>query len=225
MVAGLDTSQARQQRLAMVEQQLRGRGIRNPDVLSAMGEIPRHLFIGGGSHEEAYADHPCPIGYGQTISQPFMVATMTEALSLAPDHRVLEVGTGCGYQTAVLARLVHEVYTIEIIAPLAQQAQRTLQTLAICNVRFHVGDGHHGWPESEVFDRIMITAAAAEVPAKLFEQLADGGLLLAPMAEQAHPHRLMLYEKCPERIAQTFLCYCTFVPLVRSWESADGRQT
>jgi protein-L-isoaspartate(D-aspartate) O-methyltransferase len=213
---GLSTSQQRHHRLAMVEEQLRPRGIRNEDVLSAMEEVPRHLFIPEDRLDEAYADRPCPIGHGQTISQPYMVATMTEHLALQPNHRVLEIGTGCGYQTAILARLTRQVCTIEVISELSRQAQMVLGDLDVANVNFHIGDGHDGWPRQDTFDRIMITAAADEVPVKLFDQLADGGLLMAPVARQAEHHRLMLYEKRGDCIEGTFLCYCTFVPLVRS---------
>jgi len=215
---GLDTSQERLHRLAMVEEQLRLRGICNEEVLLAMEEVPRHLFIPETSRQNAYADRPCPIGFGQTISQPYMVATMTEQLALQPDHQVLEIGTGCGYQSAILAHLSQQVCTIEVIPELSRKAQQVLSDLDISNIRFHVGDGHHGWPQPAAFDRIIITAAAAEVPPKVFEQLADGGLLMAPIGEHADHHRLMLYEKRGQRIEQICLCYCTFVPLEKTQE-------
>ncbi len=170
-----------QARKRMVEEQIASRGIRDPRVLAAMAAVPRHLFVPEGQWHNAYEDHPLPIGDGQTISQPYIVAAMTEALGVEPDNKVLEVGTGSGYQTAILASLAKMVYTVEIIEGLSVQARLTLLRLDIRNVRFRVGDGHAGWPEFAPYDRIIVTAAAEAMPYGLAEQLANGGKMLVPV--------------------------------------------
>jgi protein-L-isoaspartate(D-aspartate) O-methyltransferase len=168
-------------RTRMVDEQLRGRDIRSARVLDAMRTIPRHLFVPEPQRAEAYSDTPLPIGYEQTISQPYIVAFMTEALNVGPDDRVLEIGTGSGYQAAILGRLAKAVYTIEIVAPLAERARATLASLGSRNIEVRTGNGYLGWPEQAPFDRIMVTAAPDEVPAALLQQLKIGGLMAIPV--------------------------------------------
>lgn len=180
-------------RAAMVATQLADRGVRSPLVLSAMRTVPRHLFVPPELRGEAYADRPLPIGHHQTISQPYVVALMTELLQLRPTDRVLEIGTGSGYQAALLSRLVAEVYSIEIVAPLAERAAATLAGLGLHNVKVRAGDGYGGWPEAAPFDRIILTAAPTQVPAPLFQQLTPGGRLVVPVGLGSQ--QLMVYEK------------------------------
>lgn len=165
----------------MVRRQIAARGIRDPDVLEAMRSVPRHEFVPPEQLDGAYADRPLPIGHDQTISQPYIVAYMTDALEVGPDDRVLEVGTGCGYQTAVLAEIAREVLSVEIVPALARRAARTLRELGYRNVRVIAGDGRRGWPRAAPFDAILLTAAPPEVPEALLDQLADGGRLVAPV--------------------------------------------
>jgi protein-L-isoaspartate(D-aspartate) O-methyltransferase len=169
------------ERRRMVEQQLRARDIRDPRVLEAMQSVPRHLFIPEPQRSEAYYDSPVPIGHGQTISQPYIVAFMTQALQITADHRILEIGTGSGYQAAVLALLAKEVYTIEIIPELAARARDTLSAAGYKNVQVRTGNGYLGWPEQAPFDRVMVTAAPDEVPQALVQQLKVGGLMAVPV--------------------------------------------
>ena len=168
-------------RQRMVNEQLRARDIRNQRVLDAMQRVPRHEFVPESSRADAYADYPLPIGHDQTISQPYIVAFMTQALDVRAEHRVLEIGTGSGYQAAVLAELAKEVYTIEIIPPLADRARETLASLGYRNVEVRTGNGYLGWPERAPFDRIMVTAAPDEVPPALVEQLKVGGVMAIPV--------------------------------------------
>ena len=169
------------QRDRMVREQLRARDISDARVLDAMRTVPRHRFVPEGQRSQAYGDYPLPIGYSQTISQPYIVAFMTQALATAPDQKVLEIGTGSGYQAAVLARLVRDVYTIEIVEPLAARARATLEELRFTNVHVRAGNGYLGWPEQAPFDRIMVTAAPEEVPQALVEQLKLGGRMAIPV--------------------------------------------
>jgi protein-L-isoaspartate(D-aspartate) O-methyltransferase len=169
------------QRSRMVREQLQGRDISDARVLEVMRTIPRHRFVPDAQRSQAYADYPLPIGHGQTISQPYIVAFMTQALATTPDHKVLEIGTGSGYQAAVLGRLVRDVYTIEIVEPLAARARATLQELGFKNVHVRAGNGYLGWPEEAPFDRIMVTAAPEEVPHALVEQLKVGGRMAIPV--------------------------------------------
>jgi protein-L-isoaspartate(D-aspartate) O-methyltransferase len=186
-----------------------------------MNELPRHGFIPEEHRTEAYLDQPVPIGHGQTISQPYIVALMTEKLDVQPHHHVLEIGTGCGYQTAILAELVHKVYSIERIEALMSRARRILAELAITNVEYQVGDGSWGWPQplktkSEsppLFDRILAAAAAPEVPQTRLAQLADNGKMVLPVGATGG-QELLLLQKQAKKIKKTFLCYCRFVPLV-----------
>jgi protein-L-isoaspartate(D-aspartate) O-methyltransferase len=165
----------------MVDDQLRARDIRDARVLDAMRRVPRHLFVPKHEQQDAYGDHPLPIGYGQTISQPYIVAFMTQALEIRSDHRVLEIGTGSGYQAAVLAELAGEVYTIEIVEPLATRARETLASLGYKNVFVKAGNGYLGWPEHAPYDRVMVTAAPEEIPQPLIDQLGVGGLMAIPV--------------------------------------------
>jgi protein-L-isoaspartate(D-aspartate) O-methyltransferase len=169
------------ERERMVREQIEGRGIRSPGLLRAMCATPRHLFVPSRFRSDAYGDYPLPIGFGATISQPYVVALMTELLEPAKRHKVLEIGTGSGYQAAVLAQLVNRVYTVEIVPELAETARRTLNSLGYSNVFVRQGDGYEGWPEQAPFDRIVVTAAPPEVPEALIRQLATGGRLVAPV--------------------------------------------
>jgi protein-L-isoaspartate(D-aspartate) O-methyltransferase len=168
-------------RREMVRTQLRGRDIVDPRVLEAMERVERHLFVPEAGRSDAYGDHPLSIGHGQTISQPYIVAFMSQALDVAPGHRVLEIGTGSGYQAAILGELAEEVYTIEIVGPLGEQAGNTLQSLGYTNVHVKIGNGYLGWPEHAPFDRIIVTAAPTEVPPALVEQLRIGGIMAIPI--------------------------------------------
>jgi protein-L-isoaspartate(D-aspartate) O-methyltransferase len=179
------------QRRRMVDDQIRGRGIRDERVLEAMRRVPRHLFVPEPERSRAHADAPVPIGYGQTISQPYIVAFMTEALRVSRDHRVLEIGTGSGYQAAVLAALAKEVHSMEIVEPLANRATATLKELGYTNVHVRAGNGYLGWPEHAPYDRIMVTAAPEEVPPALIEQLKVGGLMAIPVGSSTQELRIL----------------------------------
>jgi protein-L-isoaspartate(D-aspartate) O-methyltransferase len=168
-------------RAAMVRTQLAARDIVNPRVLEAMSRVERHLFVPEEVRSEAYGDFPVPIGHGQTISQPYIVAFMTQALDVSRDHRVLEIGTGSGYQAAILAELAKEVYTIEIVPELGERARETLQRLGYKNTHVRIGNGYLGWPEQAPFDRIIVTAAPEEVPPALVEQLRVSGVMAIPV--------------------------------------------
>ena len=173
-------------RRRMIEQDLKGRGIADPEVLRVMGEIPPEAFMPPEQREHAYVDHPLPIGSGQTISQPYIVALMTQLLRLNADCEVLEVGTGSGYQTAILARLAKRVYTTERFPDLSAAAREVLRKLGIDNVEYDLGDGSLGWPARRTFDRIIITAAVPDFPPPLVAQLAETGVMVAPSARVPH---------------------------------------
>ena len=175
----------------MVAEQLRARDIRDERVLRAMERVPRHLFVPEDVRGSAYEDHPLPIGHDQTISQPYIVGFMTEALDVKPDSHVLEIGTGSGYQAAVLGELARDVYTIEIVEPLADTARRKLESLGYKNVHVRAGNGYDGWPEQAPFDRIMVTAAPDEVPPALIEQLKIGGLMAIPVGTAVQELRVL----------------------------------
>ncbi len=194
---------------------LRRRGIGDPAVLRAMDEVPREYFVPPDMADAAYADRALPIACGQTISQPFVVAYMTEQLALAPQDRVLEIGTGSGYQAAVLARLAREVVSVERFAPLADAARIRLETLGLRNVEIVVGDGAAGWPPRAPYDRIVVTAAAEEVPPALVEQLADGGVLLLPLGPHGGTQRLVKLNKSKTELTRQDLIAVRFVPLLR----------
>jgi protein-L-isoaspartate(D-aspartate) O-methyltransferase len=194
---------------------LRENGIRDERVLAAFAEVPREAFVPDDLRESAEGDHPLPIGFGQTISQPFVVAYMTERLRLSGGERVLEVGTGSGYQTAILARLAAEVFSIEILAELAARAREVLlDRLGLANVRLRTGDGALGWPEEAPFDRVMVTAAATEVPPALVAQLAPGGRMILPVGEALDAQMLRVVDRGNDGVtAETDLLPVRFVPL------------
>ena len=201
------------QRLLMVQEQLRARGIRDERVLGAMARVPRHEFVRPEERDEAYEDHPLPIGEGQTISQPFVVAAMLEALALRPEDAVLEVGTGSGYETAVLAELVRSVYSIERIAVLAEHARAVLERLGYGNVTVVQGDGSQGLPEAAPFDAIVVSAAAPRLPQSLMDQLRDGGRLVIPVGS-GFTQELQLVRKIGDSNTVLYLDGVRFVPLI-----------
>lgn len=202
-----------QERLEMVERQLAGRGIRDSRVLEAMRSVPRHCFIPDDLSRQAYADHPVRIGCGQTISQPYMVGVMTEQLELRPEDRVLEIGTGSGYQTALLAELAAEVISIERHAPLADNARQVLESLGYANVTVFCGDGTLGHPEKAPYDAILVTAAAPEVPPALIRQLAPGGRLICPTGSRDLQKLTRIYHT-RDGLQQSESVPCIFVPLL-----------
>jgi len=203
-------------RRRMVEEQLRARDIEDPRVLAAMGRVPRHLFVPAALRFRAYADHPLPIGNGQTISQPYIVALMTELAEVEPDDKVLEIGTGSGYQAAVLSEIAREVATIEIVSELADTARARLAELGYKNVTVRTGDGYLGWKEKAPFDAILVTAAAPEVPPPLVEQLAPGAILVIPVGPQSQVQSLLRIQKTADGTTVTReILPVVFVPLVR----------
>jgi protein-L-isoaspartate(D-aspartate) O-methyltransferase len=218
----LEKKEYASERVEMIEKQLRGRGIRDPEVLAAMTAVPRHEFVAEELRAHAYDDLPLPIGGGQTISQPYIVAAMTAALHLLPSDRVLEIGTGCGYQAAVLARLAKEVFTIERRPELASAASAKLARLGYVNAHVHCGDGTLGLPELAPFDAILVAAAAPAVPKPLLAQLADGGRLILPVGEAEH-QELQLIERHGDALLTKRLEGCRFVPLVgyHGWQESS----
>ena len=203
-------------RKKMVDSQLRSRGVRDERVLRAMEKIPRHLFVEEGLRDQAYSDHPLPIGERQTISQPYMVALMTEALSLGGTEKVLEVGTGSGYQAAVLAELADRVFSIERIAKMADRARRILGALRYSNVLIKVGDGTYGWKDEAPFDGIIVTAGAPKVPETLVAQLAVGGRLVIPVGDRFTQtlFRVVRRSEDPGDVEKEDLGGCRFVDLI-----------
>ena len=200
----------------MVHEQIESRGIHNDPVLKAMRAIPRHLFVSLDRRPAAYEDHPVPIGYGQTISQPYIVAFMTDILRLGKEHKVLEIGTGSGYQAAVLSLLTKEVYTIEIVPELARSASQTLQQLGYRNVFVRGGDGYRGWPEKAPFDRILLTAAPTEIPQSLVAQLRSGGRLVAPVGAASSAQEIVVLDKGNDgKVTTQSVLPVRFVPMVR----------
>ena len=199
------------EREAMVATQILARGIRDERTLAALRKVRRHLFVPAALAARAYDDHPLPIGHGQTISQPYVVAFMTEALGLRGGEKVLEVGTGCGYQAAVLAEVASTVFTIEILAPLADEAAERLRRLGHANVRVRAGDGALGWPEEAPFDAIVVTAAAPRVPEPLRAQLRDGGRLILPLGDEAQ--ELVLVTRHAGRFEERRVLPVRFVPM------------
>ena len=209
----METADFRKLREAMVATQLIPRGIRDARVLEAMKTVPRHLFIEEFSWQKAYDDMALPVGEGQTISQPYMVAVMTELLELGGDEKVLEIGTGTGYQAAILAELASEIYTIERIPSLSERARQTLRELGYLRVHFRVDDGTRGWPEAAPFDRILITAGAPEIPEPLIGQLSEGGMIIAPVGDR-FSQQLIRARKQGGRLSREYHTPCVFVPLV-----------
>jgi len=201
------------QRAKMVQAQVEARGIRDPRVLAAIRDVPRHDFVPEALRDQSYEDHPLPIGAGQTISQPYIVAVMLEHLALQPTDRVLEIGTGSGYATALLSRMCAEVYSIERHAELAAVAEATLARLGYSNVKVRVGDGRLGWPERAPFDAILVSAAASEMPSALFAQLRAGGRMIVPVGPPAS-QELQLIRKINGQPEVQVLEGCRFVPLV-----------
>ncbi len=207
-------------RLAMVAGQIAARGVTDPRVLDAMRAVPRHEFVPGAMRDDAYGDSPLAIGFGQTISQPYIVALMTELAKPSPGDRALEVGTGSGYQAAVLSRLVAHVFTIELLEPLARSAASTLQRLGYANITVRSGDGYLGWPEQAPFDIILVTAAPEEVPAALVAQLKPGGRLIVPVGPRydVQDLRVMVKDQAGHVTTRSVIPV-RFVPLVKGRDS------
>ncbi|MDD1749695.1 MAG: protein-L-isoaspartate(D-aspartate) O-methyltransferase [Methanothrix sp.] len=201
-----------ERRRAMVEV-IRARGVKDRRVLDAMARIKRHLFVGAELRDRAYGDHPLPIGEGQTISQPYVVALMTDALDLRPSDRVLEIGTGSGYQAAVLAEIVKEVYTLEIRKALADNAEKRLRELGYGNIRVKYADGYFGWPEYGPFDAIIVTASANHIPPPLIKQLKEGGRLIIPLGSTVYYQVLTLAKKKKGELVLEQLSPVAFVPM------------
>lgn len=219
----LNEAQYSRLREAMVSRQVRARGVRDPAVLKAMLEVPRHLFVPPGLRSEAYEDYPLPVGGGQTISQPYIVALMTQSLALKSGDRVLEVGTGSGYQAAVLSRIAGEVYSVEINADLAAQATQRLRELGFGNVHVRTGDGFFGWPEKAPFDGIIVTCAAPETPQPLFEQLAEGRKLVIPLGLPGSVQELTVITKKRGRPHVEKVLDVRFVPMTGEAEKVRKR--
>lgn len=199
----------------MVRTQIAARGVEDEAVLKAMRSVPRHRFVDEGLRRAAYTDGPLPIGHGQTISQPFIVAYMTEIIAPKKEHRVLEIGTGSGYQAAVLSGLVKKVYTIEIIPELARSARKRLANLGYENVTVRHADGYHGWKKYAPFDAIVVTAAAEHIPPPLIEQLREGGKMIIPVGHRYRTQYLILAEKKNGEVRTRSVMPVTFVPFTR----------
>ncbi|MCX8057737.1 MAG: protein-L-isoaspartate(D-aspartate) O-methyltransferase [Ignavibacteria bacterium] len=210
-----DNDEFRKQREKMVNSQIKARGITDESVLDAMRKVPRHLFVPKSRISEAYYDGPLPIGYGQTISQPYIVAYMTEVINPKKCRKVLEIGTGSGYHAAVLAEIVDSVYSIEIITELYKEAKERLEKLGYKNIKLKNGDGYYGWKEHAPFDAIVVTAAAEFVPPPLIEQLKEGGKIVIPIGSPFFTQTLVLVEKREEKIYSKNLMPVRFVPFVR----------
>jgi protein-L-isoaspartate(D-aspartate) O-methyltransferase len=208
----------------MIETQLRRRGVSDAAVLAAMEAVPRHEFVPKESRDRAYDDLPLPIGGGQTISQPYIVAAMTAAIHVLPGERVLEIGTGCGYQAAVLSRLAKEVFTVERRPELALSAAERLTLLGYSNVHVHCGDGTLGLPDFAPFDAILVAAAAPRIPGPLLAQLSEGGRMILPVGDTEH-QELQLIEKRGDTLRKSALEGCRFVPLVgyHGWQEPPSR--
>jgi protein-L-isoaspartate(D-aspartate) O-methyltransferase len=204
----------RRSRERMVREQIETRGVKNPAVLAAMAKVPRHLFVQEALYAQAYADNPVPIGHGQTISQPYIVALMSEMLEISPGMRVLEIGTGSGYQAAVLAEMGAEVYTVERIKELHQEARKRLTRMRYLNIRLKLDDGTLGWPEHAPFDRIIVTAGGPYVPQPLLDQLGDPGLLIMPVGRSRRDQDLVLVHKQGGAVSEERRGGVVFVDLV-----------
>ena len=219
MTSAHSPTERQAERDLMIHDQLLSRGISESGVLSAMQRVPRHRFVLEKDSSQAYQDHPLPIGFGQTISQPYIVAFMTEALHLEADESILEIGTGSGYQAAVLAHLVKHVWTIEIVPELAERANLTCSSLGISNMTVRSGDGYNGWGEEAPFDAVMLTAAPFEVPQPLLAQLKKGGRLIAPIG--TYPQELILMTKTPQGLKKQALLPVSFVPMTGTAQHAQ----
>lgn len=214
-----DPSEFQTVRKVMIERQIQARGVKDPRVIKAMQDVPRHLFVDESLWPVAYSDGPLPIGHGQTISQPYIVSFMTELLQADTHHVVLEIGTGSGYQAAVLSKLTHHVFTIEIIAELGQEAEERLKRLGYDNVTVKIGDGYQGWPDEAPFDRIIVTAAPEEIPQKLVEQLKPGGRMVLPVGPQWWGQDLLIVEKDEKgKVTKRESLPVRFVPMVHEPE-------
>ena len=215
----------KQEREAMVRDQIRARGVRSEKVLDALRKVQRHLFVPDERAEAAYSDRPLPIGHGQTISQPYIVGFMTDLLEVEPDHKVLEIGTGSGYQAAILGELAGEVFSIEIVEPLGNRARETLAALGYEHVQLRIGNGYLGWPEAAPFDRIIVTAAPEEMPQALVDQLKPGGRLLAPVGPVYGAQEIILLDKdVSGKVRRRAVLPVRFVPMVgKPGESAAPR--
>lgn len=207
----------RAKREEMVDSQIAARGIENPGVLEAMRTVPRELFVKGEYSDNAYSDAPLPIGGGQTISQPYIVAYMTERLEVKSDDRVLEIGTGSGYQTAILAHLAEHVYTVEIVPELARRAREKLEKAGYKNISYRIGDGFLGWEEEAPFDAVMITAAPVKIPEKIIEQIGQGGRLIAPVG--TFSQKLYRITRKPGDLVEEKLIGVRFVPMTGGRDS------
>lgn len=215
--------QMEMEREDMVNQQIIARGVHDEAVIQALRKVPRHKFVLDTYASEAYQDYPLPIGYGQTISQPYIVAYMTETLELHPSEKVLEIGTGSGYQAAILAELAAQVFTIEIVKPLATQAADILKKLGYQNVTVRAGDGYQGWPEEAPFDAIILTAAPDHIPQPLLDQLAVGGRLILPVGK--FMQELVLLRRTPKGFERKILLPVAFVPMTGEAEKGPSNAT
>ena len=194
-----------------------GKNALDDRVMAALREVPRHAFVPAEQTARAYENAALPIGFGQTISQPYVVAVMTDLLAIAPDHHVLEIGTGCGYQTAILARLARRVFSVELLGDLATSARERLGRLGVANVEIRIGDGREGWPDHAPYDAIMVTAAAREIPEPLLAQLKPGGRMAIPLGDSMRGQQLTLVEKdAGGRVTQRAILPVAFVPLVKA---------
>jgi protein-L-isoaspartate(D-aspartate) O-methyltransferase len=205
------------ERTRMVREQIEARGVKDPRVLQAMRDVPRHRFVPEPHKGQAYGDHPLPIGHDQTISQPYIVAFMTEALGLQGGERVLEIGTGSGYQAAVLSGLVKEVFTIEILKPLADEAEKRLMDLGYRNVEVRFGDGYQGWPDKAPFDAIIVTAAPPEIPQELVKQMRVGGKMVVPVGTGVQ--ELIRVTRTEQGTQTESLLPVRFVPMIQGGKS------
>lgn len=213
----------RRQRLRMVETQIKARGVRDPAVLEAMRKVPRHWFVPEALHGSAYVDRPLPIGEDQTISQPYIVAFMTEVLELKPDSKVLEIGTGSGYQAAILSEITPEVYTIEIVEALGKRAMDSFKRHGYDKIAAKIGDGYAGWPQHAPFDAIIVTCAPGHIPPKLFEQLKVGGRMCIPVGEVPFGQELLLISKRSDgSMAKSKLMAVRFVPMTGEAQEDPG---
>ena len=203
----------------MIRNQIEGRGIKDPLVLDAFRQIDRKYFVPPEAHSSAYSDHPLGIGEGQTISQPYMVAEMTELLELTGEERVLEIGTGSGYQTAILSKIAGEVYTVEIIPSLSETAQQLIGEMGITNVKFRIASGFDGWEEFAPYEGIIVTAAPEEIPQRLLSQLSDGGRMVIPIGKRHQTQNLYLIKRNGEKFDMIYKGAVAFVPMVRELEN------